>query len=315
MKFITLKSSQLRSSDYFALQTLFKRCFNREMSTEWFQKKYKSPLLDGESYLGLMVDDSGVIVGSMTIIPFKYVYFNKPYVFGNLIDLMIDPDHRNNISNFENIYNLLIKEVMGKIDFLYCVPNQNSYLYFIKILKWKIVGKLNYYIFPIKFNKIKFMLRHFNFVAVLLEKFIYWVSIPFLFRKYSFNITRKNDQNFQNYRFDKSYQVVASNECKSTYKIYDEDGIKTAYIVDFHPMSTKWLSKTVNQILKQERENIDLVLFISFRKLKIWNLIKVPLNHEPRKLNLIGTCLNKDLEIEIFNLQNWHFTLSDFDVR
>ena len=164
MQFIAKTTPELTDADWKQLANLFNESFKRDVSVEYFKKKYNSSVRSISCYHGFMIDDEIGIVGAMTIIPFEYQFFEKNVIFGNLIDLMIHADHRNNILNFKVIYDKLLARVDSKIDFIYAVPNLNSQLYFTKILKWQEIGKLNYYIWPVKITKL-FKLFSLFFVA------------------------------------------------------------------------------------------------------------------------------------------------------
>ena len=104
MQYITKKTSELTNTDWNQLTDLYNATFKRNVESEYFKKKYNSSVPSVSCFHGLMVDDAIGIVGAMTIIPFKYKFFEKNVIFGNLIDLMINANYRNNILNFKLIY-------------------------------------------------------------------------------------------------------------------------------------------------------------------------------------------------------------------
>ena len=81
-------------------------------------------------------------------------------------------------------------------------------------------------------------------------------------------------------------------------------------------MDRKWMAKSIASIYKLERENVDVIMYISNNKAGAFNILKTPIKFEPRNLPLIGKVINtKNIDNRIFNLSNWRFNLSDFDVR
>ena len=316
MQFLTKKTSELTNTDWEQLTVLFNITFKRNLPVEYFKKKYNSSVPSISCFHGLMVDETIGIVGAMTIIPFKYEFFKKNVIFGNLIDLMIHTNYRTNILNFKLIYDKLLESVDSKIDFIYAVPNPNSHLYFTKILKWQEIGKLNYYVWPVKITKIfkSFSLfdeifRPFNNLAQLLLSRVGHKLFQPPIKK---NITN----NFLDYRYSGIYNRLNIVDKTAWYRIYNENGIITCYIIDIEPMDRKWMSKTIASIYKLERKNVDVIMYISNNKTGAFNIFKTPVKLEPRNLPLIGKIINtKNIDNRIFQLSNWRFNLSDFDVR
>jgi hypothetical protein len=316
MQYITKITSELTASDWDQLSTLFNVSFSRSEHPEWFRQKYRSAVDGVPCTHGMMINDSGEIVGAMTVIPFNYVYFKKPVVFGNLVDLMIHPGYRKDILNFKRIYDKLVSAVKDQVYFVYAVPNPNSFLYFVKVLQWKEIGQLNYYLWPVKISRLLKLPAVADLLFSPVSLVVQQVLFPFSDSVQEAGIEKINDQQYISYRFSSDYNTIIDGGKKAWYRIYDEDGIKTAYIVDADPMEKRWLSKVVRKIAARERQCIDLVMYVSNTHLGIPNLIKTPARFQPRTLTLIGKVLNSQfVDDRIFSMLNWRFNLSDFDVR
>jgi hypothetical protein len=229
---------------------------------------------------------------------------------------MIHPRYRNNIMHFKIIYDNLLQFIDFKIDFIYAVPNPNSHLYFMKILKWKDIGKLNYYIWPVNPSK---LLKGTSITDTLFKPFNNLAQIVLSYGGDKINkspIEKNISDRFLEYRYSVNYKTLSENKSRAWYRIYNEDGISTAYIVDVDPMQAKWLAKTVRTIYEREGNTVDLIMYISNRSLRVFNILKVPLKFEPRPLPLIGRIINPgNIDDMVFELSNWRFNLSDFDVR
>jgi len=316
MKFITKTTDELTDNDLKQLCDLFLVSFKREVTADWFTRKYNSTVPALSCFHGFMLNDDDQIVGAMTIIPFEYQFFKKIVVFGNLIDLMIHPEYRNNILNFKNIYDKLLAVVKPRIDFIYAVPNPNSFLYFTKILGWVEIGKLNYYLWPLKLSKITGLPSFIDSIFKPFSTLAQFVLFPIRNKKVEGDIEKVYSANFLTYRYRPGYKAIEENHKKAWYDIVNEDGIKTAYIIDIVPVESKWLSQVVKIIYKRDKENIDVILYISNNGANAPNLIRTPLKYEPRRLSLTGKIINEDkIDKRIFELSNWKFNLSDFDVR
>lgn len=316
MQYIVKITSELVAKDWEQLRDLFNESFQRKKSVEWFQRKYRSPIPAISCFHGLMLDENNNIAGAMTIIPFEYNFFEDKAIFGNLIDLMIHKDHRNNILNFKYIYDKLVEAARPSIQFIYAVPNPNSFLYFMKVLKWEEIGKLNYYLWPIRMSKltrlpqiVDLALRPVSYLAQLLLS-------PIKSRTTLSPIRKVNSIAYEDYRYSEKYHIISEGEKKAWFRIYDEKGVKTAYIIDIFPMQNTWLAATVKYILKKERANIDIIMYISNTNLGILNLLKAPVKFQPRPLPLIGKVISTGkIDRRIYEMANWAFNLSDFDVR
>jgi hypothetical protein len=315
MIFIAKKTNELTNDEWGQIGVLFEVSFHKKMSKEYFIHKYKSPFF-GFSYHGFMLNDEKQIVGAMTIIPFEYKFFSCDVVFGIFVDLMINPNYRNDIMNFKRIYDILLLLVGKEVDFFYAVPNQNSSAYFLKILQWKKIGKLNYYIWPINLSKIVNVPRFLDLIINFANLIIHNISIYFYPKSIKQSISKKANLEFHQYRFSNFYKEINCEGKWAKYRIYDEKGVITAYLVDFFPLEKKWLSKIFKLIYLKEKLDIDVILYVSNSKLGAYNVFKTPEKWEPRKLSLIGKINHSNkVDSKVFDIKNWSFNLSDFDVR
>lgn len=316
MQYLVKVTNQLTPQDWEQLRDLFNDSFQREATIEWFQRKYRSPLSSISCYHGLMLNEDSSIVGAMTIIPFEYNFFGQIVAIGNLVDLMIHKKHRNNILNFKFIYEKLVVSAAPLIHFIYAVPNPNSFLYFMKVLKWEEIGRLDYYLWPVKVSKLSKMPAALDYIFGPVMNSVQHVFRPLKNNPILSPIRKVMSSAYVSYRYSKDYQIITVGSKMAWYRVYDEKGVKTAYLIDALPMETQWLSFAIREILKREKSAIDLIMYISNSNLGIWNILKAPLRYQPRPLPLIGKLINTEkIDERIFNMNNWTFNLSDFDVR
>ena len=120
-------------------------------------------------------------------------------------------------------------------------------------------------------------------------------------------------------RFKGPYQHIKKGNLQAYYRITDEDGKKTAYLMDFRDngvRTAKSLNYAVRTIVKNEKP--DAVLFVGWLRLKQCSLFKVPQTKVPKPLPLVYYILdkeNKELYSDMDNVNNWNFSLMNFDVR
>lgn len=205
------------------------------------------------------------------------------------------------------------------------VPNHNSFEYSLKILKSKYVADLDYYMIPFHLSTClhKPALRWFdgviNFGAQVHLIFQMFVSKIFNFKEKSVKYELDISQDFFKTRFPEPYKKVQFGNVSAYYRVYDEDGVKTVYLLDFREKSrrTSWaLAKAVKQIANVEAP--DAILFVGWLRLCQLSLLKVPKSLVPKRLPLTFYILDKSEKskfADMSNKRNWNFSLMNFDVR
>jgi hypothetical protein len=315
MKYLGKVTSQLSINEFEQIKDLFTDVFDKPVSIEKLQTKYCAPL-NNNSYHGLMLNDDNLIVGTLTIIPFEYNFFNAKTVFGCAVDLMVHKSYRKDITSMKKMYAAAINLIGKDIDFLYAIPNQNSYLYFKKILGWDEIGKLNYYIMPLNASKLLPRLKGLDFFSKIVAAILNGIKWPIKMAQIQRPITKIITPAFLKYRFPQYYKTVEKSGKCAYYTIVNEASIITAYIIDLCPLTSEWLSEVTRDIWRNERQNIDLIIYIGIDIPFMPNLFKIPLRYEPRTLHFIGKVINPDkIDHRINHIKNWQFNLSDFDVR
>jgi hypothetical protein len=315
MEYIGKLSTELTDKEFGDLHELFNLVYHKNIVPGYLNHKYNSPVT-GYSYHGLMYDDEKRIVGSLTYIPFAYNFYGKKFIAGCAVDLMVQEQYRNNLMSVSKMHQLAVQKSAGTLDFVYAVPNQNSFLYFTKFLKWNCLGKLNYYLQVINISALKKQLTFLNFFS---RYFFYVVNhvgtSNYLYQSKAF-VTKISDASFNDYRFGNNYQIITDGENIAWYCIKDEEGTESAYIVDIMPETKKWLRQVAKKIYLKEKKKVDVIMYVGNLPCTPLNLPKVPNKMEPRKLKVVGKILNPQLIDErIYDLKNWHFNLADFDTR
>lgn len=318
MEFLVKKTNELTQLEKKQICNLFFDVFEKEKTLESFDKQFLNTP-KGYSYHGLIVNEDNLIVGCYSSIPMKYEYYNNNYVFGLSVDTMIREKYRGSPFNLKKIANL-VYELMLKDDifFVFGFPNDNVYLVRKKILKWKDIGQLDYFILPIKIGSIKPKLKIFNFMTILISKFMKLLSKNnFIFEGYKKNIEKLNNEDFFKYRyslFSGSYKIIKYNEFYFTYKVDIYEGINAAYLIDVNIMCKQNFDYAVKYIIENEK-NIDIILFVGKIDFKPLTLFKVPEKYIPKTVYMAGKILDEGkIKEDIFDINNWNVNLSNFDV-
>lgn len=280
----------------------------------------------GFSYHSLCFDENK-IVGFNTITPYKYYHKSKIITLGLSGTTFVLKEYRKDIFILHDMYAELKKYCQEEgVVALLGVPNKNSYQYFVKFLKFKEVFSLPYYILPIKISKIVWN-RKIGFLDFISEVVcIIWLitsfilSLAFPFKQKQNTIRLKVDNEFLDKRFPNTVYNNRKIKNKSySYRIFDEDGIKTAYIMDFREKGKKsfrTLIWVVWNIVRKEK--VDVLLFVGTLNMKQTILFKVPTKFYPRKLPFTYNLLDvsdKEEYIDMLTANNWDFSLINFDTR
>lgn len=314
MEFVGRTSSQLSSSEFDQLASLFNQVFEKSICADDLRAKYANPL-HGESHHGVMLADDGKIAGHIVGIPFQYDFFGRPVVFANAVDLMIHPDQRVDLLSFSKIYDAMLSVSQGLYDFVYAVPNPSSHLYFKKLLRWKDVGDLHYYLLPLRASKLDARFRGFDWASSLAARLLCAMPSGVGGGEREAPISKQVSPEFIEYRFRSGYERFSEGEAWAYVKVVDEDATKTAYVVGARPLDGKWMREVVRRVVRRFGAQIDVVLYVGTEFDAPFNLRRVPERFEPRKLTLVGRRLSDGVDDRVYELENWRFDLLDWDTR
>jgi hypothetical protein len=321
--FIMKKTKDLSPEEIKQINSLFYRVFNKEKTAEKFNKQFMGTVL-GYSYHGLMID-KGSIVGAYSAIPFNYQYYGKRIVFALSVDTMIDEGHRGNPFNLRKMADLVYNALVSDgIPFVFGFPNDKVYLVRKKILAWRDIGVLEFYVLPIRIGgmikKLAVLNMFSKIVAEALNMFVNWRdgrSLPGLTNKNIYPIEKVIDESYLRYRYDGTYEFKKIDESAYyVYKIFDEENAKAAYLIDVYPNNKRMMEMAVKEMYMKEKGRIDLILYVGRLSFRVKNLIKVPARISPRRIHMSGKILIPDIVKEnVFDIDNWNINLSNFDVR
>ncbi len=315
-------TNQWNSQDWASYVKNFNYVFNKDLSIDYFKIKYFGSYI-GYCYHSLLInDDTGDIVGSCTAMP--YIYMRNKISFKNIlvVDVFIHPEYRGSDPlSLRRMYKKLSK-VLTEDGFIavLAVPNATAYPYWKNVVKWKDVGKINYWILPIKagniITKYKFI-NHFSkiysWLILLISNISYIINTNMKPFKYTLIETKEIIDN----RFKYNYTKISDGDIINYYRIVNENNVKTAYLIysrENGKLTHKSLRKGVFHILT--KENVDMILYIGKLSLFQTIFVKVPSRFEPQLLPLTCDLLTKDKQYEdLLDINNIDFSLFNYDVR
>lgn len=299
----------------------FNRVFDKEFSLDHFQNKYISSF--GTSYHSFLIDNMRNVVGAVSVIPMKYYINSKPILVGLIVDLFVVADFRKDPLVMLKLYVELKRRIKDHLGLLVAVPNINSVGYFLNILKFQKIGSLEYRILPLNAGNIKFqrnkILNAGSQVFARVNIFINTLFASVIrVSNIDYKIRLDLNEDFMKYRFQGPYKIYDEKHCRCYYRVVNEDGVITAYIIYFafkDKLAYKSFLKAIKHIVK--KENVDLVLHVGSMGFYQTVMMKVPNYWEPKKLPLIYDNIkldSNDLEV-VNNMKYWDFGLINYDVR
>ena len=295
----------------------FNYIFKRNFTVADFKNKYTGSSL-GYSFHGILLNGDN-IVGMVSAIPRKYLLFGKETTVALACDAFILPEHRKDERFLKQMADIIVDNLKkSNIIYLISMPNKTAYPYWKYYVGWKDISLLNYYVVPLRLGTIIKKWQFLNVFSNLLCRSLVLFSILYYRKSKNAenNISLLRDNAYFSERYSSDYNIrYYSNESGFVYRIYDEEGIKTAYIIDCFPLTKNTITNSVNQIIKEVGKEIDIIMYIGKIAQLPLCLLKVPPNKEPRKQPFIGLCLDKTNDKAFYDMANLNIGLANFDNR
>ena len=316
------KTNELTKDEVKQICILFHEVFPKHvMTVESFLHRYvRNPL--GYSIHALLKDENDNIIGNHNLVPYYYIFNGKRLMFAYGGGTMIKKEYCNFFT-----YERLVRQsqsfaVNEGCSFLMGFPNENSYPIQKRGLKRKDIGNLSTYMLPIRIGNIKKGLSCLNFLSVFATNIWLGLSVFSVSTKVFQSLVHKEYTSFRKYRYiendpnKKEYRFVEKGDIRGVYRIMDYEKVKTAFLLDVHPLSKRNFDYVVRAMCKQSKDlHIDVVMYVGHLPFTPMTLIKVPEKLEPKKFHFVGTIFDHDLIDErIFDIGNWEVSLADYDL-
>jgi len=315
--FVFKTTDQLSQGDKSQICELFCEVYGKNMSREDFDRKYLCTPL-GHSYHGLMMVD-GRIRGAYNTVPYHYTYFGRETTFALSVDLMVDREHRGGPFNVSHMAELVYRAMRDDgIGFVFGFPNEASYLCVKKLLGWKDIGELDFYILPRNIGALIPRLRLINCLWHLAAAA--WVRWPQVRdgAAATYNIQKVCDAGFEAHRYNGQHHRIDVGEGgKCVYRTYtEEDGTRVLYVLDVHPLGRAFFQEAVQQLYRRHSKSMDIMLYVGRLAFDPRPLLRVPASRRPKPVRMCGRLLAPGaVDDRVFNMENWNVNLSNFDVR
>lgn len=316
MEFICKKTTELTDDELSQISVLFESVFQKQRDKTFFLNQYSNNIL-GYSYHSL-IKDNDTIVGLNSYIPALFWYDGEQRLFVNSVDSMVAKPYRdffNYQDMVETAYQYMSKE---NVEFVYGYPNENAYPVLMRSRLMKEIGSMRIYCLPYRIGGIKSKLKVLNIGSRLFSRCA--VELCRLFaskEEYGFPIHKdiKSYNQTRYLRADADYRVIGNKTHGFVYKVMMFDGIRSAFLIDVYPKSSKIFNTAIRYILKKEKANFDILLYVGCLPFKNTGLLKLPIRMEPKKFHFMGKALNPTLDgDELFQIVNWDTNLSNYDL-
>jgi len=325
MKLEVHKTEEIEGTVWNKIADSFNQAFEGHNATgESLCRSYKANSF-GYSYHAYFQDDDKIIAFN-TIRPSYYHHKGERLLLGLSGSTFVLKEYRKDIFVLADIYGALIEycKKEGMVAFL-GVPNKNSHKYLTSFLSFKDVFSLPYYILPLRLSNIlKTKNSILNLLSIIYSKLAIGIN---LFLGIFINNKEKNDT----YRIDVNddyldkrfyavcYKKIQKDNKKAWYSIVNEDGIRTAYIMDFRQEEKKTFHSLLYAVRTIYRnEKIDIIMYVGTMNFKQMLLIKIPKKMEHKRLLFTYFLLNENDKSKYKNMdngRNWDFGLLNLDLR
>lgn len=322
MEIIVKQTSHITDKEWIVYVNSFNFTFGKKYDKDYFIQKYFKTT-DNNSYHSLLYDNE-TIVGSCSVIPQPYIFVNDGIKVGLAVDVFILETYRTDPLLLYKMYNKLKRTLIDHgFQIVIAVPNDTIYSYWKTIVKWKDIGNLNYYTYPLKAgNIIKKQITVSNFFSEIICNISLKLS-SFVCTKEKKSAIRidKSQKVIEEQRYNSSHTLVVIGNTFFSYRIVLEEDIQTCYLIDFYNKNTflkdsKSLTQAITYI--KNKHQFDHIVYIGKIPFFQLSMIKVPYRFEPRHLNLTIDFLSffeeKTTNI-LLRKSHWDFGLFNYDVR
>ena len=319
MDYVVKKTSDLTEEEKQLLLDCFIEVFEQNRSLEEMMNQYiNTPM--GYCVHSLCFDNNQ-IVASHTAFPSYYWVGEKKvkvYITG---DTMVRRGYRDGFVFMDIVRGLKKYMKNNGYSFSFGFPNEKSYPVLKKAKFSKDIGRLDTYFLPYRIGGIKKGLCWLNPVSEIFCRL--WLCVTSINSRNEVYppLIHKDDETYNVSRYKRmtgDYSHVDNEITEFYYKIKIHEGIRTAFLIDVVNKTESSIHNAVSYILRHEKNNFDLLLFVGHLplRLKKTGLLKMPRKYEPKHFYMTGavydnSIVNDDL---FYNINNWDVNLSDYDL-
>lgn len=310
------KTTELSQGDLEQILKGFNDTFSLDRPLEVMLNQYMQNAF-GYSWHNVVYDDDKV-VGHICAVPSYYWCNGEKVVFVDGVDAFILKEYRDGeifLNQLQSYFGHM-KEIGAKL--MVGFPDAKVMKLYAKTKVYQKIGEMDTYILPYRIGGLKPALKPFNFFSKAFAwSYVYLTGLFASSKVTSFKI-EKDAESFNETRYkrmDGNYQIVRQGDLEFFYKVMPFHGVRAAFLIDVTGKSAKHFNKAVKYILKHNRKEFDLILYVGNLYFGNSGLIKLPLKYAPKQFNFIVKFFDKSYNNDMVkDIRNWDVNLATYDV-
>lgn len=310
------KTNDLSKVDLQQILDGFNKTFSLDRPFEVMMNQYVQNAF-GYSWHNVVYDDDKV-VGHICAVPSYYWCNGEKVIFVDGVDAFILKEYRDGEIFLEQLQSYFghMKEIGAKL--MIGFPDAKVMKLYAKTKVYKKIGEMETYILPYRIGGVKPSLKAFNFLSEAFAWSYVWLTGLFASKKVTQFKIEKDAESFNATRYrrmDGEYQIVKDGEVEFFYKVMPFNGVRASFLIDVTGKSAEHFNRAVKYILKHDRKNFDLILYVGNLYFKNSGLIKVPQRFAPKQFNFIIKFFDKSYNNGMVkDMRNWDVNLASYDV-
>ena len=310
------RTTEITKEDLEQILSGFNDVFSQKRPFEVMLNQYvQNPL--GYSFHNVVYDDAKVI-GHTAGVPSYYWINGEKHLIVDSVDTFILKRYRDGQIFLDHITSYFkgLKEAGVKL--LIAFPDAEVMKLYRKVKLFKHIGEMETYILPYRIGGVKPALKPFNFLSKAFSWSYVFLAGLFASNKVtSFKIEKDADSyNQTRYkRMDGNYNIVRDEDLEFFYKCMPFKGVRAAFIIDVTGKSALHFNRAVKYILKHNKNDFDVILYVGNLYFANSGLIKVPHNFAPKQFNFTIKFFDKNFNNNVVkDIRNWDVNLATYDV-
>lgn len=309
-------TSEISENDFIQIVDGFNQVFSQDRPIEVVRNQYtQNPY--GYSYHTIVYDDN-MVVGHVCGVPSFYWKDGEKFTLVDGVDAYMKKEYRDGETFLSQLTTFFKYQKDNGVKMLIGFPDSEVMKLYIKTKIYKHLGDMCIYILPYRIGGIKPTFKCFNWLSKAFSWSYVWLTGLFASKKVTKYVIEKDAESFNATRYkrmDGIYQIVHTDDVEFFYKVMPFKGVRAAFLIDVTGKSANHFNQAVKFILKHNRKEFDLILYVGNLYFKNSGLIKVPEMFAPKHFHFIMKIFDKNYNNEIVtDIRNWDVNLATYDV-
>lgn len=310
------KTTELSKDDLEQILKGFNDTFSLSRTFDVMMNQYvQNPF--GYSWHNVVYDENKV-VGHICAVPSYYWCNGAKVVFVDGVDAFILKEYRDGeifLNQLQSYFDHM-KAIGAKL--MIGFPDAKVMKLYAKTKVYKKIGEMQTYMLPYRIGGVRSSLNVLNWVSKAFSWCFVGLTGFFASKKVTEFKIEKDAESFNATRYkrmDGNYQTVHNGDLEFFYKVMPFNGVRAAFLIDVTGKSAKHFNCAVKYILKHNRKEFDIIIYVGNLYFRNSGLIKVPQKFAPKQFNFIIKFFDKSYNNDMVkDIRNWDVNLSSYDV-